>query len=266
VQKRFFQSGGSITLTEDPFTNQHMIASISNLQLEEVTIDSQSFTSTPVAGGACMSFADFTEDHDKVPNAWTCTHSDYAAGTMCNCMCGLQDPDCTDTASVAGCTVVTDRCFNGTCVTPPTNDTCQTATPITLPLATPLTGSTAGAKHNYNLGLEPAACTGFAQPGPDVAYAVALTASQQITVTLSNLATTFDGSIALVGPQGGTVGDVCDASPITTCVKGADAGVAGGNETFQYTTSATGAGTYYIIVDSYDANVAGTFTLNVTSP
>jgi hypothetical protein len=265
VQKQFFQSGGSITLTEDPFTNQHVIASLSGLQLEEVTVDDNDYTSTPVANGACMSFGNYNVDHDRVPNAWTCQHSDYADGTNCNCMCGFSDPDCsTETNPVMGCTVAGQACVDAACVTPPMNDTCQTAQPITLPLAAPINGTTAAAHKNYNAGLEGTTCTGVAQRGSDVAYSIALTANQQITVTLSNVGANFDAGIALVGPDSGTPGSVCDANPITTCVKGADENLEGMNETFTYT--ATTAGTYFIIVDSYYTDQAGTYTLNVTSP
>jgi hypothetical protein len=143
-------------------------------------------------------------------------------------------------------------------VTPPANDTCAAAIPLVI--GTPVMGSTAGAARNYNMGLEGATCTGFAQPGPDVVYSLALTANQTVTVTLSNTAPTYDGSIALLGPGAATI---CDAAPITTCVKGADATFDGQNETFTYT--ATTAGTYFVIVDAFGANEGGTFTLNVTS-
>jgi hypothetical protein len=260
VVKQYFQSAGSITLTEDPFTNKHMIASITGLQLEEVTVAQQTFVSTPVPGGKCGNFAMFNVDHDRVPNAWTCAKPEYDNGMNCNCMCGLNDPDCSMAAApVAGCSVAMPACFNDTCVTPPANDTCATAIPLTI--GTAVMGSTAGAGRNYNQGLEGATCTDFQQPGPDVVYSVALTANQAITVTLSNLAADYDGSIALVGPGAATI---CDANPITTCVAGKDAGFDGTNETFMYT--ATTAGTYFIIVDSYSPAVGGTFTLNVTSP
>jgi hypothetical protein len=260
VAKQFFQSGGSITLTQDPLTNKHLIASLTNLQLEEVTVAQQTFVSTPVPGGECANFADYSVDHDRVPNAWTCAKADYDSTTNCNCMCGMPDPDCSIvTAPVAGCTTATPACFNDTCVAQPANDTCATAAALTI--GTPVTGTTAGAARNYNLGLQGATCTGFAQPGPDTVYSLALTANQAITVTLSGTAATYDGSIALVGPGAAAI---CDASPITTCVAGADEMFDGQNETFTYT--ATTAGTYFVIVDAFGPNEGGTYTLNVTSP
>jgi hypothetical protein len=257
--KHFFQSAGSITLTEDPFTNQHMIGSISNLQLQEVTV-AMDYTSTPVPGGACSSDATLTLDKDAVPDAWTCPHAKYRDGTTCDCSCGAQDPDCdVDANSVVGCSAAGDRCFAGTCTTPPLNDTCATATPVLL--ATPLTGTTKGASHSYNMGLEGTTCTGVTQAGPDVAYSITLTAATAYTVTLTGLDAGYDGSVAIVGPGASTV---CDANQITTCVAGADVGAEGENETVSYTPTATG--NYYIIVDSFYAEEAGNFTLTVTSP
>lgn len=261
--KEFFQSSGSVTLTADPFTNGHLVASFSNVTLQEVMIASD-FTSTPVAGGLCATYGTFSVDHTKAPNAYTCQYQTYSDGTTCDCQCGgtgsasIIDTDCAaQNAPVNGCT--TGQICNlvdDTCHAPVTNDKCATATPITV--GTPVTGTTVNASNNYDAGLEGTTCTGFPQGGADVAYSVVLTANQAITVTLSGLDATYDGSIALLGPGAATI---CDANPIATCVKGADAANAGANETFTYT--ATTAGTYYIIVDSFATRGAGAFTLTV---
>jgi hypothetical protein len=174
-------------------------------------------------------------------------------------VCGMPDPDCwINTTPTVGCTTG-QACFRDACVTPPTNDTCATAAAITI--GTPVTGDTSGAKRNYDAGLDAVACTGVGQPGPDVVYSVDLAAAQQITVTLSGLAATYDGGVSLVGPGAAAL---CDANPIATCVAGADDKFAGQTETFMYT--ATGAGTYFIIVDGYGIEDGGTYTLGVTSP
>lgn len=258
VVKVYFQSRGTVTLAEDPFVNRHMIASFTDLELEEVDIAGD-YTSSAVTGGACASLASFNIDRDRVPNAWTCSHDAWDSGASCDCTCGLNDPDCLiANAPVAGCATAGQACFNDACVTPPANDTCASATPLTI--GTPVTGTTIGGARNYNAGLEGTGCTGFAQPGPDVVYSVALAQDQAITVTLSNPAANFDGAIALVGPEVAS----CDASPITTCVAGADKTFDGEGETFTYT--ATTAGTYYVVVDAFAPNEGGTFTLGVTSP
>jgi hypothetical protein len=103
------------------------------------------------------------------------------------------------------------------------------------------------------------ACTKYPQPGPDVAYSLSLAMGQQITITLTNSAM-YDGAVALLGPGADTI---CSAT-ITTCVAGADVTFDGQVETVTYT--ATAAGTYYILVDSYAVNEGGMFTLGVTSP
>lgn len=261
IVKVFFQSGGSITLTEDPFTNKKVVGSLTDLQLEEVTIDSETYMSTPVPDGDCASFGSYSVDHDRVPNAWTCDHAEWDAGTSCNCMCGVPDPDCNlDNATVVGCTTAGDVCFNDACVAPPANLTCATADTIATD-GTPVNGTTIGATRTYDAGLDGDTCTGVPQRGPDVVYKLTLAQNQAITVTLSNVDPAFDAGIALVGPSDDPA--ICDASPITTCVAGADAGFEGDGETFTYT--ATTAGTYYLIVSSYYSFEAGTFTLTVTT-
>lgn len=364
VAKQFFQTGGTLTLTEDPFLNSKMVGTITGLTLTEVTIDSANgYTSTPVSGGTCISVGNVTLNHDVVPNAWTCDHAKYNDGTTCDCACGLADPDC-DTASnpVAGCTgaqvcvnaACTDTCnvnvgpvgcttgtcgyqtstqdicytdatvvdpaaLGGTCAsTTPllcavsntvatgvcddfiandqkcrkacdanadclgtenclslfstvtkgfcapkaTQDTCQAAGTVVVNGAA-VNGDSTYALSNYNLGLEPTACDGFSQKGPDVVYKVALTAGQAITVTLDQVTNAnFDPSVAIVGPDTGTAGSVCDVSPIG-CLKGADTNTGGMGETLAYT--ATTAGTYFLIVDSF-SYPGGTFRLTVTSP
>jgi hypothetical protein len=257
--KEFFQSGGSVTLSEDPLTNQHLVATFSNLQLEEVTIDrNNGFTSTPVANGLCASYGSPSIDHDKVPNAWTCQHPAWEDGTNCDCMCGIVDPDCnaSPTQTVNGCTNAQPVCSSGTCAAVAANDVCGSA--ITLTLGTAVQGTTVGAYNNYSNGLEGQTCTGFHQAGADVAYKVTLTANTQYTVTLSGLDATFDGSVSLLGPGAASQ---CDPDPIATCVAGSDAGAEGADETFTYTPTTTGD--YYVLVDSFYAAESGAFTLKV---
>jgi len=140
----------------------------------------------------------------------------------------------------------------------PANDICETATPLTL--GSPTASTTTGANNNYDSGLE--LCTGYPQPGADVAFTVFMAASTAYTVTLSNPAVTFDPSISLVGPGLATV---CNNVPIN-CLKGADSQAAGVGESFQFTPSSSGV--YYIIVDSFYSGPfdGGSFMIQVTSP
>jgi len=258
LARTYYQSGGTLTLTEDPFTNKKMLGTISNLAMVEVTIDPNTSATTLVPNGKCISIGSVTLNHSAVPNAWTCAQAAFAAGTACDCMCGVQDPDCDTTPTPAtGCTT-NQLCSNALCVDPAPNDTCQLAQALTI--GTPKNGNTAGATSNYDLGLEGAACTGFTQKGPDVAYSVALTAATAYTFTLTNVAPQFDPSISLVGPGAPAV---CDVSPVV-CLAGADAGLKGDGETFAFTPTTTG--TYYLIVDSNAMTGTGAFTITVTSP
>lgn len=149
----------------------------------------------------------------------------------------------------------------GLCVAAPANDTCANAQALTIGAAA-VTGNLGGAANNYEAGLDAATCTDFEQPGGDVVYSVALTANQAITVTLSGVSASLDPSIALVGPGAAA----CPATPATavTCLKGADAGTRGAGETFTFT--ATEAGTYFIIVDTFNDTQGGAFSIAVTSP
>jgi len=256
----YFQKSGTVTLTEDPLSTRHLKATVTNLVVEEVSIDQMSH-STPIPTGECATIPDKTFDEDRIPNAWTCPLTDWDSGGSCNCLCGngmTMDPDClTPANTVTNCSTAGQACFQDTCVAKPANDTCTSATPLTL--GTAVNGTTVGADHNYDMGLETATCTGYAQKGGDVAYSITLAAGTAYTVSLTNTDPDWDGSISLVGP--GTDA-VCSAA-ITACVKGAD-DTEYDSETFSYTPTA--AGTYYVIVDGYYQYEGGTFTLTVTSP
>ncbi len=179
---------------------------------------------------------------------------------------GVDDLKCRAAcAANSDCATGTEVCEpivgpRGLCVPKITNDTCPTATALTLGMA--LTGSTAGATNDYDKGLETAECTKFPQIGRDVAYTIAMTSGTAYTVTVSGVSPDFDPSAALLGPSA-TSCSVGGPTVMSTCVKGADAGAAGEGETFAYTPTVTG--TYYVIVDSFYKNT-GTYTVKVTSP
>ncbi len=169
------------------------------------------------------------------------------------------------------CTAATEVCSplfatgtEGICVPkPPANDKCSAAQAVTIG-GTAITGNSAFASNNYSDGLDAATCTGFPQEGPDLVYKVTLTAAQAITITLATTDANFDPSLSVLGP--GTAAAVCgDPADTTavTCDAGADANAAGMGETLPFT--ATTAGTYFIIVDTFQAP-GGAFTLTVTSP
>ena len=190
------------------------------------------------------------------------------ANTIAKGLCdtsGVDDLKCraacaanTDCAGTEVCQPIVGT--RGLCVPKITNDTCPSATALTV--GTAVTGTTAGATNDYDKGLEIATCTKFAQAGRDVAYSVNLVANTAYTVTVSGVSADFDPSAALLGPAVTSCG-IGGPTVMSTCVKGADAGAAGAGETFAYTPTTTGV--YYVVVDSFYAST-GTYTLKVTSP
>ncbi|HVV87761.1 MAG TPA: PPC domain-containing protein [Kofleriaceae bacterium] len=193
-----------------------------------------------------------------------CAVSNTVATGVCDVFAG-DDEICRKACDATGdcganqlCQPIAGLTAKGLCINKVANDTCQDATMLTL--GTGVDGTTGGATANYAAGLETADCTGFTQSGADVAYKVTLAAGTTYTIALSNVTADFDPSVSIAGP--GTAAAVCDAATIS-CLAGADAGITGDAESFMYTPAA--AGTYYIIVDSFDATQEGGFTLTVTA-
>ncbi|AKF03576.1 pre-peptidase C-terminal domain-containing protein [Sandaracinus amylolyticus] len=187
----------------------------------------------------------------RYPIDWTCSGDRYEDGTYCDCECGVFDPDCYDsTRAVRGCGDG-ETCVDGASCEPiPANDTCAAAIPLTP--GTPVTGTTLGALTQYTAATP---CVTSEQQGPDVAYSIALTAGQTLTVTATP--TEHNLALSLRGPGAASV---CDTA--ASCVAGVDANERAMAETLTYT--ATTAGTYYVIVDSFWSGEHGEFTLNAT--
>lgn len=81
-------------------------------------------------------------------------------------------------------------------------------------------------------------CTGYSTPGPDALYKIDLAAGEQLIVAETG---TCDLAVWIATDCGNLLG---------SCVAGADAGTTG-TETVSYTAAA--AGTYYVVIDSYNA-------------
>lgn len=100
----YFQSQG--TLVIDAASEQltgFLSASVTNLRLVEVTIDTTTFESTPVPGGACLEIASADLDAGTpLPAAWDCPDN-YFNDTFCDCGCGAPDVDCGSDLTVAAC-------------------------------------------------------------------------------------------------------------------------------------------------------------------
>jgi len=282
----FFQESGTVTFTEDPITARRLNVTVSNLTLREATIDSATFESTFVPNGECV-VLNGTFNEDNVPTDWaTCSAADYYAGmptSNCDCGCGVYEPDCRAPGAgdrTIGCSAGTPACWPDentatACVARPANDTCATATTLTVGAAA-TAGTTIGASRDYTQGSGNT-CTTYSQGGPDVVYKVTLTANTAYTFTLVNTDATRDPSISIVGPDADNNAAECVAS-LTTCAAASDEDAFDATtpvlgETLMYTP--TVGGTYYIIVDSYyttpiygaspdeSLSIGGPFTIQV---
>jgi hypothetical protein len=267
----YFQESGTITFPTDPITARHLSMTVSNLKLQEATFDQDTgdFVLNPT--GECVTL-NGTVDQDNVPNDWTCAAADYYGtnNNACNCACGAFDPDCRlGNTATPDCSGGTPVCIpnddtGAACAAGIANDTCATPatlTPGTVAAPNVVSGTTLGARHNYNRGLETATCTKYGQPGPEAVYQTTLAAGVTYTVTLNGLGMDHDGSVAILGPT--TDAATC-SDMITNCVGGADVEVRGDPESFTF-MSATG-GTYFVIVDSYYRDDQGPFTISITGP
>jgi hypothetical protein len=113
--KVFFPVSGTLTITAtSDQLNGTIDATATDVTFVEVTIDSNSFASTPVPGGACLHLATGKIAYVKPqpgPN-WKCDPMYFADGS-CDCGCGELDPDCSDATSA-----VCDYCDDtGSCST-----------------------------------------------------------------------------------------------------------------------------------------------------
>lgn len=126
-------------------------------------------------------------------------------------------------------------------------DTCAQARDITTGALTPAGITLTGDLTGYANDIQPASsCTGFTNDGPDAVYAVTLpTAGRIITASVT---AAWDSAVEIVQP--------CGLTP--TCLIGQDNG---DPEAVTYTTVA--AGTFYVIVDSWDPGSFGPYTLTV---
>lgn len=131
-------------------------------------------------------------------------------------------------------------------VVAPTNDTCATATPITLTAGKgSVTGDTTLATNA--LSLSSSSCTGDTTPGNELFYSIPVTANVPVTVQVD---AAFDSVLYVL--------EACAATPV--CLAGADDGTSG-IESLTFTPTATG--TVIIGVDGYDTPDFGAFTLSI---
>lgn len=132
----------------------------------------------------------------------------------------------------------------------PSNDTCSSPINISsLPYTqTAYTNCAAG---DYDPG-DGGCANGFAQPGADVAYRYVTAAPVTLIVDVE---AAHDCSVYILSPD-------C-SDPVNNCVAGSDDYYGGVRERIVVDLP---AGTYYIIVDSWDEVEAGAFTISVSLP
>lgn len=130
-------------------------------------------------------------------------------------------------------------------------DTCAMAEDVTTEALTAggatRTGNTTGLVNDVTTD---SGCSGYTADGEDAIYAITVTAGQTITATATP-STAWDISLALVSP--------CQLTP--TCHDGADSGFDGDPETVSFTGAP--AGTYYLVVDSYNPGEVGAYSVNI---
>jgi hypothetical protein len=265
----FFQTGGTLNLAVDPVNTGELEMTLTNATFNEVTIDDE-LNTVLVDGGECLDVGtDLTFAASDTPADYSCAAETYHDRTSCECGCGPVDVDCVLFANtdIAGCVTAGNTCFANECVVPAANDTCATATAVTV--GTPVNSTTVNAYNHFNEGLEGLDCTGYAQRGPDVTFSVNLTAGTEYAISINNFGSgTFDPSISILE---GNAATACPATSdvVTSCVGGADAGLDGDPETATFTPATTGP--HIIIVDSFYSSFfednleqsASTFTLSV---
>jgi len=138
--------------------------------------------------------------------------------------------------------------------TPPANDTCANALPL-LPGPTGVSGSYLDAQNDYSPTFSASQCTGSTESGPDLVYTFTPPQSGNWKLTLTP--TSSADNVALY-----VLASCPSGSNITSCVGGRDSNGSGGPEVLNI--NLTAGTTYDVIVDSYNNNASGGFTLTAT--
>lgn len=139
-------------------------------------------------------------------------------------------------------------CTDGAC-TPPVGNVCPDAVPLTSGVA--YVGDFANYTNHFDPGYE--GCTGFDAPGADAVFSVALAAGETVTATVSNVAdATNDMALYLISDCG---------DERASCQAGSDLPGEGAESV---TFTATEAGTYYLVTDTWIEGVTGQFEITAT--
>jgi len=139
--------------------------------------------------------------------------------------------------------------FLGCGLTLPSNDRCETASPLYCNAAFFYSGNTLTAASDYAFPSLGASCVGSLAQGRDVVFSLTVNAGDSLSATYTSSA---DGVMYLMPdcPQSGTT---------VTCVAGSNATGVGGSETMNFTFAYTG--TYYLVLDSDGLGTNGSWQL-----
>ncbi|MBX3128259.1 MAG: hypothetical protein KF718_16160 [Polyangiaceae bacterium] len=241
--KLYYQKSGTITVDSfyPPLISGGVKATLTNVTLEEVTIDGFTYVSTPVAGGGCLHIASL-DVHVGCGNgqletgeacdgtnlgASTCATFGYSTGQLgCTSACQYNLGNC----SGFSCTAQDLGTFTGTTLT--------------------ATGNTCGAPSSYDLSNSSAACAFNQANGPERLYSVTVPAGGKIRVKLTN---SFDASLWATTTCTDKVGASC-----------LDVSDTFGNERVDLHNATSAPVTYTLVVDGYSTSDCGSYTLTIT--
>ena len=210
------------------------------------TCDDGNRTSGDGCSANCQTETSATCGNGVVDANEACDDHNTAAGDGCSAACQVEAGyTCTGAPSV--CTMMGTQSGAGTC-----------AMPIAIALTgTAVVSGTATGDTTASTSQVAGQCAGLEDDGNDQILTFTLATAGFTTITLDE---TFDGEVRLLTSPCDLSTSVTDANNTEGC---ADNGYEGDRETLTYSNLA--AGTYYIVVDSYDPSELGTYTVTVRS-
>ncbi|MCU0433374.1 MAG: T9SS type A sorting domain-containing protein [Bacteroidia bacterium] len=131
----------------------------------------------------------------------------------------------------------------------PSGTVCSNAPAITLPYTA--TGHTTACYGNDYTNSSTGSCGTFYESGEDRVYAITVSSSACLSITLSNASTTSIGFQVYNG---------CPGNAGTSCV-----GSAGGSNPLSASITVPSAGTYYLVVDTWASPSSATYDINVVN-
>ena len=141
-------------------------------------------------------------------------------------------------------TSVGNYLLQGTCTSPPENDVCETAIPITRCIYFTDEGTTGFANNDYTPSdYVTGGCTGYYAQGGDLVYRLDLQGNEELHIEYWNSA---DASVYIIT-------DCSD--PQNTCVAGSDNTYTGNVETLDFIPTAPGV--YWLIIDTFSSYTPG---------